>query len=116
MVANADVEAEKMRQIPGIVFADGFAGRRARVARTGVDVFHVIRTYRAVKGDVCRVAEAYDWFTPDQLAAALAYYRAFPEEIDTWLDEEGAMDLEDIRAAIAAASHLVPRGVSRRRG
>ena len=41
-------EAIQMRRCPGIVFADGPAGRRARVAGTGLDVWEIIATYRSV--------------------------------------------------------------------
>jgi len=37
-------EALKMRRCPGILFADGPTGRRARVAGTGLDVWEVIAT------------------------------------------------------------------------
>jgi uncharacterized protein (DUF433 family) len=37
-----------MRCCPGILFADGPTGRRARVAGTGLDVWEVIATYRSV--------------------------------------------------------------------
>jgi hypothetical protein len=45
------VEAARMQRVPGIVFADGPTGRRARVAGTGLDGFEVIRTYRQVNQD-----------------------------------------------------------------
>ena len=37
-------EAIKMRRCPGIVFADGVSGRRARIAGTGLEVWEVIST------------------------------------------------------------------------
>jgi hypothetical protein len=41
-------EALKMRRCPGIGFADGATGRRARLAGTGIDVWEVIATYQSV--------------------------------------------------------------------
>ena len=41
-------EAIKMRRCPGILFAEGTTGRRARVAGTGIEVWEVIATYRSV--------------------------------------------------------------------
>ena len=52
-------EAVKMRHIPGIVFADGPAGRRARIAGTGIDVFEIVRDYRAMGADWAQLRQAY---------------------------------------------------------
>lgn len=75
-------EATKMRRCPGIVFADGPSGRRARVAGTGLDVWEVIATYRSLDGDPARLRLAYSWLSEAQLRAALGYCAAYPEEID----------------------------------
>ena len=75
-------EAVHMRRCPGIVFADGPTGRRARLAGTGLDVWEVIATLRSVEGHPERLRQAYPWLTPAQLRAALGYYELFPEEID----------------------------------
>ncbi len=42
------LEAIKMRRCPGIIFADGVTGRRARVAGTGLEVWEIITTYKSV--------------------------------------------------------------------
>ena len=75
-------EAIKMRRCPGIVFADGPTGRRARIAGTGLDVWEVIATYRSVGRKVARLRQAYPWLSEPQLRAALGYYAAYPDEID----------------------------------
>ncbi len=75
-------EAVKMRRIPGIVFADGPTGRRARVAGTGIEVFEVIRSYRGMDESWERLRKAYHWLSDQQLRAALAYAEAYPEEIE----------------------------------
>lgn len=82
-------EAVRMRRIPGIVFADGPWGRRARVAGTGIDVFEVIRTFREVGEDWERLKAAYHWLSELQVRAALAYAKAYPEEIERRLSTEG---------------------------
>jgi uncharacterized protein (DUF433 family) len=89
-------------RVPGIVLAHGPAGWRARVQGTGIDVFEVIRTYRNVGWDANRLAAAYHWLTAAQLEAALAYYKAYPEEIDARLKREDALDAESVRTRIAA--------------
>ena len=45
MSVQTETEAEKMRRVPGIVFADGPTGRRARITGTGIDVFELISGY-----------------------------------------------------------------------
>jgi uncharacterized protein (DUF433 family) len=75
-------EAVKMRRCPGILFADGPSGRRARIAGTGLDVWEVIATYEGIERDVERLYRAYHWLSEPQLRAALGYYAAYPEEID----------------------------------
>ena len=76
------VEAIKMRRCPGIVFADGVSGRRARIAGTGLEVWEVISTYRSVNQDFSRLRKAYHWLTEQQLRAVVGYYTAYREEID----------------------------------
>lgn len=94
MTREVEEEAAKLRRVPGIVFADGPAGRRARVGGTGIEVFEVIATYRDVGGDWQLLKQSYDWLTEDQLRAALAYYAAFPAEIDDCLREYESESLE----------------------
>jgi len=81
-------EAVKMQRVPGIVFADGASGRRARVAGTGIEVFEVIRAYRSVNEDWANPRESYHWLSEGQLRAALAYARAFPGEIEQRLRDD----------------------------
>jgi uncharacterized protein (DUF433 family) len=82
-VANELIaEAVKMRRCPGILFADGPSGRRARITSTGLDVWEVIATYQGIERDVARLHRAYHWLSEAQLRAALGYYAAYPEEID----------------------------------
>lgn len=75
-------EAVKMRRCPGVVFADGPTGRRARIAGTGLDVWEVIATYRSLNRNLARLRKAYPWLSEAHLRAALGYYAAYPEEID----------------------------------
>jgi uncharacterized protein (DUF433 family) len=84
-------ESNKMRRIPGIVFADSPSGGRvARVAGTGIEVFEIVHAYRSVEGSWPRLKEAFDWLSDNQLRAALAYAEAYPEEIEERIrrDEE----------------------------
>ena len=79
-------EAVKMRRCPGILFADGVAGRRARIAGSGLEVREIIATYISVKSDFKRLQKAYHWLTTQQLQAAIGYYSLYPTEIDRQID------------------------------
>src|SRR4030042_6827874 len=68
------VEAIKMRRCPGILFADGTMGRKARVAGTGIEGWEIIATSKSVKQDMKRLKKAYHWLSQEQLRAALGYY------------------------------------------
>lgn len=81
-------EATKMRRIPGVVFADGVTRRVPQIAGTGIEVFEVVRDYRAMSNSWERLKEAYHWLSEQQLLAALAYAKAFPEEIEERLRDE----------------------------
>jgi uncharacterized protein (DUF433 family) len=80
-------EAIKMRRCPGILFAEGTSGRRARVAGTGIEVWEVIATYKSVKKDPKKLQKAYHWLSREQLKAALGYYTAYPQEIDQLIEQ-----------------------------
>ena len=71
-----------MRRCPGIGFADGPAGRRARVLGTGLDVWELIATYKSLGENPARLRKAYPWLSDAQRRAALGYYAVYPEEID----------------------------------
>lgn len=75
-------EAVKMKRCPGIVFANGVTGRRARVAGTGIEVWEIIADYKGMDEDICALKEAYHWLSETQIRAALGYYAAYSGEID----------------------------------
>jgi uncharacterized protein (DUF433 family) len=75
-------EALRMRQCPGIYFADEPAGREAKVAGTGLSVWEVIRDYLVEGRDETKLREALPHLTPAQIKGALLYYRGWPKEID----------------------------------
>ncbi len=81
------VEAIKMRRCPGILFAQGMGGRRAKVAGTGIEVWEIISAYRSMGKNFEKLKKAYHWLSPDQLRAALGYYRTYPQEIDQLVDK-----------------------------
>jgi uncharacterized protein (DUF433 family) len=89
-------EAIKMRRCPGILFAEGTSGRRARVAGTGIEVWEVIATFKSLHQDLKRLRKAYHWLSNEQLKAALGYYTAYPREIDRLTDQNEGWDKEKV--------------------
>ena len=90
-------EAIKMRRCPGIIFAEGTSGRRARVAGTGIEVWEVIAAYKSVKEDFKRLKKAYHWLSGQQLKAALGYYAIYPKEIDRLIEQNEQWNDERLR-------------------
>jgi uncharacterized protein (DUF433 family) len=70
---------------PLVRFAEGPAGRRARLLGTGKDVWEVIATVRDNGGDLVETA-CYLEMPLHLVQAAIAYYGAHPGEIDRWID------------------------------
>lgn len=69
---------------PGVVFMDGPAGRRARVAGTGLDVWEVVETVQHNAGSSAEAA-AYLHVSEEVVLVALRYYADLPYEIDAWI-------------------------------
>jgi uncharacterized protein (DUF433 family) len=90
-------EAIKMRRCPGIIFAEGTSGRRARVAGTGIEVWEVIAAYKSVKEDFKRLKKAYHWLSGEQLKAAFGYYAIYPKEIDRLIEQNEQWNEERLR-------------------
>ncbi len=89
-------EAIKMRRCPGIVFADGVSGRRARVAGTGLEVWEIITNYKSVNQDFERLQKTYHWLTEQQLRAAIGYHIAYHEEIDHQIERNESWTKEAV--------------------
>jgi len=89
-------EAVRMKRCPGIIFTEGTAGRRARIAGTGIEVWEVIATYKGVDEDFNRLRQAYHWLTEQQLRAAVGYYMVYREEIDRLIKQNEGLTKEHI--------------------
>ena len=85
-------EAIKMRRCPGVLFAEGTGGRRARVAGTGIEVWEVIATLKSLKNDLKRLRKTYHWLSNEQIKAALGYYTAYPREIERLIQQNEEWD------------------------
>lgn len=91
-------ESIRMRRVPGIVFADGPTGRRARLSGTGLDIWEIILAYKAAGWDWEALKQAFDWLDERQLRMALTYYQTYPAEVDARIHSEEASDFEQFWA------------------
>lgn len=91
-------EALRMRECPGIYFANEPAGREAKIAGTGLGVWEVIRDYVAAGKDELALRESFPWLSEAQLKACLLYYSKYPQEIDALIAENEALTFEAAQA------------------
>lgn len=89
-------EGLRSQEIPGVVFRDGPMGRRAGLA-AGPDVWEVIAALRdsEASGDAAIEAAADELdLTTGKVRTALAYYGAYPAEVDEMItaNERAAAD------------------------
>lgn len=92
---------------PLIRFCDGPAGRRPRLQGTGLDVWEAISVLRDNDGDEQAAAE-YLAVPLGLIQAAVAYYGAYREEIDEWV-ELNARENEAAQAAWLAGQQALKR-------
>src|SRR6266568_5263030 len=98
-------EGLRMDEHPLVRFADGPAGRRARLVGTGKDVWEVIATVRDNGGDIAEAAR-YLEIPLGLVQAAVTYYGAYTDEIDQWI-EVNAQEAAEAHAAWAAGKNAV---------
>jgi len=78
-------EGLRMDEHPLIRFADGPAGRRARLVGTGKDIWEIIAVVRDNGGDAADSAR-YLELPLGLVQAAISYYGAYTAEIDEQID------------------------------
>jgi hypothetical protein len=100
-------EGLRMDEHPLVRFAEGPAGRRARLLGTGKDVWEVVATVRDNDGDLGEAAR-YLEMPLGLVQAAVAYYGAYPDEIDQWIDLN-EQETAEAHAAYAAGQAAVRR-------
>ena len=93
-------EGLRMDEHPLIRFADGPAGRRARLLGTGKDVWEVIAVVRDNDGDAAESAR-YLEIPLGLVQAAIAYYGAYTTEIDQLIELNDQETTEAHNAYIA---------------
>src|SRR5262247_3385132 len=70
-------EAIRLRECPGIYFADEPTGRTAKVMGTGLGVWEIMRDYLAVGEQEARLREIFPQLSAAQIAAARNYFLRF---------------------------------------
>lgn len=96
-----------MDEHPLIRFVDGPSGRRPQLVGCGKDVWEVIVVVRDNEGDPAAAASYLD-ISLGLVQAAVAYYGAFRQEIDDWIDANAA-EREEAHAAWRAGRAAVER-------
>ena len=100
-------EGLRMDEHPLVRFADGPGGRRARLVGTGKDVWEVIATVRDNEGDLHETAD-YLAMPLGLVQAAVAYYGAYTDEIDQWI-EDNEREAAEAHAAWLAGQAAIQR-------
>jgi uncharacterized protein (DUF433 family) len=92
---------EKLREeaFPLIEFRSSAVGRQAYVKGHRVTVWQVLWLAREFDMDAHRVAEHLQW-GEEPVQEALAYARAYPEEIEPILDEVESTTFEDLKRRV----------------
>jgi uncharacterized protein (DUF433 family) len=81
-------EALRASRIPGVIFVQRRNGRRPAIAFSGLEVWEIIATWKEADESWSKLVEAYPELNEHQLRAAVAYYRAYTDEIDERLARE----------------------------
>jgi uncharacterized protein (DUF433 family) len=90
---------------PLVRFVDGPAGRRARLAGTGSDVWEVVAAVRDNDGDIAKTAD-YLELPLGLVQAAVTYYGAHRDEIDGWIERNEREAAEAHAAWLAGQAAL----------
>jgi hypothetical protein len=96
-------EALRMEDHPGVIFRDGATGRRA-VLIGGPDVREVIRSVksaRAAEPDlgaeaILDLLEINTGVPRRLVETAIRYWSAFPDEIDSWIEDVETVEAESL--------------------
>src|SRR5215813_9569977 len=88
-------EALRMRQCPGIYFADEPSGRTAKIGGTGLGVWEVVRDFGKDQ-DAQGIRKAFPQLSQAQITAALMYFARFRNEVQAQIDANAALTPEAI--------------------
>jgi len=100
-------EGLRMDEHPLIRFAEGPAGRRARLIGTGKDIWEVIAAVRDNDGDIAETAR-YLEIPLGLVQAAVTYYGAYTDEVDQWI-QANEQEAAEAHSAWMAGQSAVQR-------
>ena len=88
---------------PGVLFRAGPTGRRA-VLIGGPDVREVIRAVRSARDsepdlaadEIVSLVSANAGIAPGLVDTAIRYWEAYPDEINTWIDDAEAFEQQQL--------------------
>lgn len=98
-------EALRRMDHPQIEFYDNGPARRAVIRGTGLEVWELIQIVKAHGGDVEAAMESTGR-SRVQVEAAIAYYGAYPEDIDVLVEENERAYAEGRAAYLAGLDRL----------
>lgn len=98
-------EALRMEDHPGVVYRDGPTGRRA-VLIGGPDVREVIRAVRSARAsepdlradEIVSLVSANTGAAVRLVETAIRYWAAYPDEIDSWIDDVESYEAQQLQA------------------
>ncbi len=93
-------EALRMRECPGIYFAEEPGGREAKIGGTGLGVWEVVQDYLASGKNIRLLKRAFPQLSEAQFKACLLYYHKYPREIDEQIAENAALTREAVEAML----------------
>src|SRR5438132_12903093 len=98
-------EALRMRQCPGIYFADEPSGRTAKIGGTGLGVWEVVRDFSRDQNSG-RIRKAFPQLSQAQVTAALMYYSRYHDEVQAKIDTNAALTPESIERQYPGLVHF----------
>ena len=99
-------EALRMEEHPLIGFTDNGPARRAFLRGTGIEVWEMIDAVKAHDGDVAAAADSMGR-EPRLVEAAIAYYGAYPDDIDDLIETNRVFSERERAAYRAGLERLV---------
>ena len=88
-------EALRMRQCPGIYFADEPGGRTAKIGGTGLGVWEVVRDVTK-NGTPDRIRKVFPQLSQAQVTAALMYYTRYRDDVRANIESNAALTPETL--------------------
>jgi len=113
--ASARLVEEGLRrsEFAFIDFRDSAVGRQACMQGSTLAVWEVMMLVRSYEGDLAAVADHLQW-PAAKVEAAVNYAKAFPDEIDTALAENDAMDFTALKRMLPQATEFVASEAAKR--